>query len=95
MTDSAKGGERKRQVLRLLEQRGPLTSASLADRLPITDSTVRDMLARGQRRGYVEKEGGEFRPGRGSTRAEYDITDRGQRHLDYLMRNRDRDAARE
>lgn len=83
-TDSARAGERKREVLDLLDRNGPLTTAEIADATGVSPSWVRDLLSRARGNGYVESVGGGFVPGKGVSAKEHDITERGRSHLSYI-----------
>lgn len=75
--------QRKAEVLELLSDRGEMTVSQLSAATSTTESNVRGVLSRLSNDDAVEKEGGEFTPGRGSTRAVYSIAPRGERWLTW------------
>lgn len=75
--------ERKVEVLRVLRDRGPLTTSRLAAACGISVSNCHNVLRRLRKDRAVETESGEFRPGKGRAEDEHDITDRGHRTLRY------------
>jgi len=82
-SEPAGHSERKVQALALLRAHGPLTVAEVADAAGVTKTNMENVLMRCRRSGYVESEGGEFRPGQGQQPAEYDVTSRGVARLQY------------
>lgn len=84
--EAAGHSERKVQALALLRAHGPMTVAEVADAAGVTKTNMENVLARCRRSGYVESEGGEFRPGKGQQPAQYDVTSRGVERLQYERR---------
>jgi predicted ArsR family transcriptional regulator len=81
--ERAKHSQRKVQVLKLLEGSEGMSAGELAERCGTSESNIRSVLSRARKASEVESRGSEFKPGAGQTRAEYHLTDRGRRRLEY------------
>ena len=81
---SAKEPKSDRDVLDLLQSRGPLGVSELTHAMGVTNTSVRQRLLRLMAKGMIQRE--TVRHGRGRPRHRYSLTEKGEQFLSAAVR---------